>query len=548
MATAKYGVINNWALMEEQMIFYRDHLDIFIEDAFPPVRLTRQQHVVARQFGRCDDMRVVCSRGFGKTWLTALCCFAACCLYPGTLVAVCSGTAAQAALVFGKLKLLVDQNPNMAAELQSGSARSLVQLSKDKGKCMFKNGSSMESFAMESMRGQRAKIVVVDEAAEVDQNELLSIVSPIKNYRRDISYNYDFKDFPSKTISITSACAKANNFYADFLRVTKDMGKGHPGSFTCALDWKAAVANGITDADFFAKERARMPASVFDTEYNSIFVGGSNNSVFPYTLVQECRSLEHVEWEQPKNSQSRYVVSLDIATSEAQEADNAVICVVKFTEKSDGSFTKKLVYMRSFHGSGLDVLSQEMRKVYHLQFPNAERLIFDARGLGDSFPKFMDEPWLDPRTGKEYPPLVCDDDWNLHTNAKPILHAVRANLAMNQRMVMSLRTALEKRTLELPIASRQIQAQKTGDNEGKPLHPRELAIYVEADALQFELGTIVQKVSASGNYLYDTQHSGQHKDRYSALAMALDYISLLEEENIRRVKRGPMVVGIASYF
>jgi len=59
--------------------------------------------------------------------------------------------------------------------------------------------------------------------------------------------------------------------------------------------------------------------------------------------------------EQPKNSKSRYVISLDIATSEAKDADNSVITVLKFNEKTDGSFHRKLVYMRSFHGKGLDV-------------------------------------------------------------------------------------------------------------------------------------------------------------------------------------------------
>lgn len=38
MALAKVGVITDWDAMEEQIMFYRKHLDIFIEDAFPPIR------------------------------------------------------------------------------------------------------------------------------------------------------------------------------------------------------------------------------------------------------------------------------------------------------------------------------------------------------------------------------------------------------------------------------------------------------------------------------------------------------------------------------
>lgn len=548
MANVRPGEITNWDLAEEQLQFYRDHLDIFIEDAFPPIKLTHTQHIIAREFGRCDDMKTVCSRGYGKTFLISLCAFAICCLYPGTIVAVCSGTAAQATLVFGKIKMLAEQNKNIANELSSNGARTLVQLSKDKGKCSFKNGSTMESFALDSMRGLRAKIIIVDEALEMDQEALDAIVSPLKNYRRDISYNYSFKDFASKSISITSACEKNNTFYEDFKRVVREMSKGNRNAFACALDFHAAIDDGITDADYFEKERARMPASVFQMEYGSIFLGATNNSAFPYELTDRCRTLEKIELEQPKNSKSQYVISLDIATSEAKDADNAIISVVKYTEKSDGSFAKKLVNMRSFHGKGLDTLANEIRKVYHLRFPNAVRIIYDARGLGDSFSKFLDEPWIDPATGKEYPALVHDDDQVIIANALPVLHAVRAVQSINQRIATNLRVMLEKRTLELPVSSRVIQAKKTDAENPESISMEELAVYLETDALQFEMGNIVAKVSASGNYIYDTPRASMHKDRYSSLAYACDYIAELEETNMKKYKRGPICIGFATKF
>lgn len=205
--------------------------------------------------------------------------------------------------------MIADQNQNVANELTPAGSRTLVQLSKDKGKCTYKNGSTIESFAITAMRGLRAKIVVIDECPEVDQEDQDAIVSPIKNYRREISFNYEFKDYASKTVNITSACDKSNSFYNEFLRVTKDMARGVQGSFACALDYNAAAANGITDMAFFEKERERMPALIFDMEYGSKFVGATSNSAFPYELTALCRTLEKIELEQPKNSKSRYVIS-----------------------------------------------------------------------------------------------------------------------------------------------------------------------------------------------------------------------------------------------
>lgn len=543
---SKPGTIENWALMERQVQFYRDHLDIFIEEQFQPIKLTPTQRVIARQFGRCYDMKAVCSRGYGKTFVIALSAFALCCLYPGTIVAVCSATAAQATLVFGKLKMDVENNENMRRELDAGSARSLIQLQKEKGKCTFKNGSVMESFPLESMRGLRAKCIIIDEALEMNQDDLDAIVQPLRNFRRKYAFENGIKDFPSKSIAITSACEQNNDFYDEFKRVVRQMAKGDPGAFACALDYHAAVDDGITDAEFFEGERARMPASIFDMEYGSIFIGESANAVFPYSLTEGCRTLKKVELIQPKNSKSRYVISLDIATSTAANADNSIISVLKFTERVDGSFSKKLVYMQSFHGKGLDVLANRIRVLYHKKFPNAERIIYDARGLGDAFSKFFADPWIDPETGKEYPPLVHDDEPTVLSNASPVLHAIRAVQILNQRIATNLRVMLEKRSLELPINSRLFTAERMDDENPQPVSREELAVYLEADALQYEMGNIVCKVSQSGNAIYDTPRNGLHKDRYSSLAYGCDYVAELEQVNIKKHQRGPLFVGFAS--
>lgn len=538
---------DNMDVWEEQIIFYRKHLDIFIEDVFYPIKLTRDQHVIARAFGNSSDIKIVQSRGSGKTWLTAICCAAICALYPGTIVAVASGTAAQATLVLQKLKMIADQNINVANELYASSAKNLVQLSKDVGKATFKNGSFIQSYAVTAMRGLRAKIIVIDECPEVDQDDIDAVISPIKNYKRDISFNYGFDDYKSKTVAITSACEKSNSFYKEFMRVTKLMNKGDKEAFVCALDYRAAAANGITDISFFMSEKERLPDLIFAMEYGSKFVGGNSDAAFPYELIQGCRSLTGVELEQPKNSMSRYVISVDLATSAAKGSDNTIISVIKFTEKATGYFTKKLVFMQSFNGKPLDFIAEEVRNLYHRRFPNCEKIVYDARGLGDSFDRFFDREWIDPSTGKEYPPLVVDDEVCLNNHAIQILHPFRAVNTLNQRLYSTVRVALEKKTIELPIPSRNIQAIEIS-KDNRELTMQERAVFAEADALQFEMCNIVAKIGASGNVLYDTPSAREHKDRYSSFAMALDYVTLLEEDNVKRFKQGTPCVGITGYF
>jgi len=543
---AKIGVINDWDLMERQVWFYRDHLDIFIEEQFPPIKLTPSQKIIVRQFGRCDDMSVVCSRGYGKTFVIALAAFAMCCLWPGTTVMVCSATAQQATLVNGKIKDLVERNENMRKELTRNGARSYVRISKNDSLCEFKNGSRIQSQALSSVRGTRAKIIVIDEALLLNLEDLEAALQPCRNTRRQNVNFYGALDFTSKSIKITSASPKANEFYGDFRRILADFGNGRDKSFACSLSYETAIAEGLGDAEYFESERRRVPSATFDMEYGSIFVGGSSNSVFPMDLTDTCRNLYKIELLQPKNGKGRYVIGVDIATSSAKGSDHTVVSVVKFTEKPDYTYSKKLVWMRSYEGLPLDKLAEEVREIYHVRFPNAEKIVYDARGVGNAFARFFLDSWIDPQSGKEYPPLVHEDEGGVIPGAKPILKAVNAVLQFNQQIAINLKTMFETRSLEIPLSTRIARIRR--EEEGTPFAMEEEAVFMEADALQVELSYIVAKISQSGNTIYDTEKARQHKDRYSSLAYACDYISTLEEANVKKHKNGIPCIGIASAF
>lgn len=382
---------------------------------------------------------VVKSRGYGKTWLTALCCIAMGVLYPGSLIAVVSGTAEQATLIVKKIQDYFIRNPEIMREIQCDGHRP-VQLSRNKGICTLKNGSKIESYSVGTMRGNRAKIMVIDESPEVKADDLDAVIGPVRNTKRDICHQRGIADYPSKTISITSACLKSNYFYAMFVSALRDFAKGSRGSFACALDYRSAARVGITDMEFFRKEQRKMPEAKFAMEYGSTFVGAESGSMFPYDLTEGCRTLRQVEYAQPSGSSSDYVIGVDLATSTDRKADNAVICVVKLADMENGSYLKKLVYLRSYHGKRLDALAEEVRRTFS-RFPRTTRIVFDHRGLGDAFPQFLAQPWIDPESGKEYPPWTLDDERTIIHNAVPILRSVKASAQINQQLVSCLRVA-----------------------------------------------------------------------------------------------------------
>ena len=544
--------IKNFEAWAKQIWFWRTHLDRFIEDYFK-IKLKPSQRVDARIFGLYRNIDLVKNRGAGKTWLIAICCIALGVLYPGSMIAVVSSTAEQAVLVVKKIEEKFLVYPDVLREINASRHNKPVQINPHKGVCWLKSGSKIESYSMGTLRGNRAKILICDEAPEIPKSDLDAVAKPIMNETRDICIQREINDYESKIISITSACLKNNYFYTSFMNILKRMAQGEDGCFAWAMTYKEAVREGISKQSFFDDQRADMTDEKFKMEYESYFLGAAEGSVFPFDLTDRCRTLTDVEIAQPAKSTVEYVMALDIATSSASNADNAALTTFKLVELENGGYLKQVVRIQTFKGKRLDALATEVRKNLVL-FPNTIKVVVDVRGLGDAFPQFMCKPWTDSATGKEYPPLVRDDEISIIDNAVPLIHPFIASNLLNQQMVNFTTIALEQESLQLPINSRYIVNNKIAerdddaDGAGKRLTTAEKAIFIEADALQIEMGNIVGRQGANGNVLYDSSKATQHKDRVSSLMMGIHYISGLEEVRKRKLMRGgaDMTYGIVG--
>ena len=544
--------LKNFAAWQKQIWYWRTHLDRFIENYFK-IKLKPSQRVDARILGQFQSIDLVKNRGAGKTWLIAICAIAIGVLYPGSLIAVVSSTAEQAVLVVKKIEEKFLQYPDVLREINATRHNKPVSINPHKGVCWLKSGSKIESYSMGTLRGNRAKILICDEAPEIAKNDLDAVAKPIMNETRDICIQRGIEDYPSKMISITSACLKNNYFYISFINILKRMAAGEDGCFAWAMTYKEAVREGISKQSYFDNQRKDMTEEKFMMEYESKFLGAAEGAVFPFELTEKCRTLRNVEIAQPAKSSVTYVQSLDIATSSASNADNAVLTTFKLVELDNGLYMKQVVRIQPFKGKRLDALATELRRNL-VRFPNTIKVVVDVRGLGDAFPQFVSKPWTDPETGREYPPLVPDDEPTTIDGAVPLIRKFVANNLLNQQMVNATVIALEQESLQLPIPSRYIINNKIAeldgdaDNANKNLSVAEKIIFIEADALQIEMGNIVGRQGANGNVLYDSAKTTQHKDRVSSLMMGVHYIASLEEERKRKLMRGnaPLVMGIVG--
>lgn len=535
---------------EKQFWFWRSHIDIFIPEYFStpekPLKLFDFQSVIARNCGNCIEVRDVEARSMGKTFKMSLILSALAMLYSGNKILIVSKTVRQAILTIKYIDNLATENTNLAREIILP-----VTISKDGAKVKFKNGSEIEALAMNAdgsnLRGLRKKIIYIDESAWVKSDVIQTVLMPILQYKRDIYWSWktkgvEFEDFDSKLFETSSAYLKSCDFFDRFKNTLRDIKEGSTNKFACALNYKTGVRCGIVDEDFVLNQKDIMPSSSWEMEWNSKFIGATDGSYFPYDLTEPCRDLSHIEIMQPKGSTSRYILSLDVATSEASSADNACMTITKISEKTtggkdDGTFNKYLVYIRTYHGWKLEQLANEIRKMC-VRFGNIEKVIVDANAIGEGITGFLNMPYIDDE-GKEHPPFVADDLDVLNSTALPIVRAVKADNAMNGRMATSTRIFLENRSLHLPIPSNTIRREQEEMNinidgsksTGRRLSSEEIAVYLDADGLQYEMGNVKAKLTAAGNTIYDTPSRTLHKDRYSSLAMAMEYISQLEKKN-----------------
>jgi hypothetical protein len=555
----KQGCVENAEEWEKLILFYRSHLDIFIEEYFSspgrPVEFKDVQKIVARNCGNCTNVIDIESRSFGKTWKMAWILSALAILYSDNRILVVSGNVSQAMLVANYIRDISAKNEALAREINLP-----VKISKDGATIKFKNNSTIICKAMEkdgkNIVGLREKIIYIDESWLIKSTVIQKALRPMLSYTRDVAREQNFEDFDSKLFETSSAYLKTCDMYKRFVATVEDMKNGNMNKFACALNYEAGIRTGIIKKEFVEEEKSNMLESIFDMEWGAKFIGNQNGSFFPYDLTEPCRNMPTIELKQPARSKSRYILSLDVATSEADGADLASIVVVKFVEKNDGTFHKYVVYIRTFHGYSQEKLAEEVRKTC-LRFSNIESTIIDGNAIGEGVVSLLNFPYVCDNV--EYKPFVRDDIGYTGNNAIPIIRFFRGSNDINNRMVTKTKLYFENGTLHLPIPSseaRRLQQDSFEDSSKKDISkPRELlleelAIYFEVDKLQFELSTIVPKLTPKGNTFYDTALSTQHKDRCSSLWMAMDYISQLEEENRDKYNNnnGNQCWGMATTF
>ena len=515
--------------------YYRYYIDEFAIDILG-VDLFPFQRVILRAMGRGQFSVLIACRGIGKSWIVALFYICVSILYPNVKCGIASGNSQQARnVIIQKIKGELSKNETIAREINFP-----IRTGADDCYCEFKNGSEIRAITLaqdrggDSARSWRFNYLLVDEARLVKDDIIETILIPMTKTKRQNALKWKQNE-KGKVIFISSAYLKTSGLYKRFKYHFEQMVSGNQNYVAMCFPYQVGIQAGLFDADDIEQERAKptMTSDKFAYEYEGVFVGSSGESYYPYELTMPCRILEHCELEQPKKSDSIYLITHDVAVSTAKNSDNACTHVIKLKLRPNGTYTKSAVYIKVVNGLPLEKQRDYLRELIHLKFPNCKKLVIDERGAGNGLPRMFYESWeyTDPKTKVtvEYPPLIKDNDEEgfLLDNAIPMIRAINATNDFNTTYYPYMKSCFEDRTLQLLVASDEVDAQyKSGE-----ITPEEYAQYIEHDTLQSELSNIKQEYSESGNLQYNRIVKTKKRDRATSLFYGLSVISEWELEN-----------------
>ena len=523
----------------EFISYYRYYIDEFACDILG-LRLFPFQRLILRAMARYQNSMLIACRGLGKSYIVAVFYICVAILYPNIKLGIASGNSQQARnVIIQKIKGELSKNESIAREIK-------FPIRTSDGDCVveFKNGSEIRAITLaqdrggDSARSWRFSYILIDEARLVKDEIIEEILIPMTKTKRQNAIRWNQSE-KGKVIFISSAYLKTSSLYKRFKFHYEEMLKGNKDYMAICFPYQVGVQAGLFDQEDIEKEleKPQMTKDKFAYEFEGRFVGSSGESYYPYELTNPCRVLERCEFQQPKKSNSIYVITHDVAVSTEKNSDNACTHVIKLKLKPNGTYTKQVVFTKTVNGLSLNKQRDFLRELIHIKFPNTVKLLIDAQGAGAGLPSMFYESWeyTDPKTGvvTEYPPIISDEEKDIEMldNAIPLIRGVHGMNNFVNLYYPYMKGCFEDGSLELLMQSAEV------DNlyKSNMMSFDEYYQHIEHDILQSELSNIKQDFTNNEKMTYTRIVSGKKRDRATSLMYGLSYVCELENENKKNI-------------
>lgn len=384
--------------------YYRSNPHRFVTD-FLHIELKLFQKILLVMMNVCTSLVYIASRGQGKTFLSAIFCVVRCILYPGTKIAIASGTRGQAFNVLEKILLeLKPKSPELAFEIDDKQTK----LNGTEAKIVFKNGSYIKVVtASDSARGNRANILLVDEFRMVSKAVIDTVLRRFLSNPRMPEYSEltkeekkaEYAKERNKTLYLSSAYFTDHWSYTKCQDNFKFMLDENRQDFICSLPYQLAIKEGLLRADDVADEMAESDFSEvkFSMEMMALFYGSTEGAFFDYDTVAKNRRIKFPMLPDrlsstlgprgaaniriaPKANGEIRILSADIALMSSTKHDNdaTAIFINQMAPTKAGRYVSNIVYCESCEGMHTFDQALLIRKLFD-EF-DCDYIVLDCQG------------------------------------------------------------------------------------------------------------------------------------------------------------------------
>lgn len=530
--------ISKWA---EFCAFIRFYPDIFYDMLKPDtggIELDLYQRVMMRTLSRFQENYFCIPRGGSKTLTQIMVAYHTAICFPNITLAITASTKESAVKIWKeKHDEILRFYPSIKDEIRTEN------FSKDSGRVIFQNGAIIDNLAnAQSSKGLRRRRGSLEESALIDKDLYEDAIEPIFNVpRTTMTGDTDPTELNGQINRFSTSGYKNSDEYEKILKMVKDTGD-LKGAFVFGSDWRIPIHFGRQKMSTINKAR-QGNVTRFRQNYLCDWIGASSGALINISKLIKARTLAMPELECPKDKKGNlalveYVLSVDVARSSSDSNNKSAIVVLKIIRNANGVIRQIHIVNIITPPNGLNYKEQAtiVKQTFYkyggsldLNKSRVKAVVIDANSIGQGLVEALLEDTTDPETNEE---LGC---WaTINTEDKPdvpnspeIVYALKSQ-GINGAIIRTFIDNVESNRLKLVKQFSDIKEHLTKeDNENE----------IEVTSTQTQL--FIDEVA--NLRLKETQTTITveqvvkriDKDRYSATAYGLYYISLFleKEEN-----------------
>lgn len=504
--------------------------DLFLDMITPEtggLKLHMDQRIYLRSILRFTSMYGVFPRGYGKTFDEVLAMFIVAIRFPDITLSLTAQTKENAAkLLKDKTTEIIKYYPMFENELEGGSFKTGTSFVKNYAEVRFKSGAIIDVLAnAQQSKGQRRKRINVEESALLNDPLFQDAIKPIPEVPRYTIGKLSVvnpEELNQQINFFTTSGFRGSDEFDRSLRMLKNM-VDLKGEIVLGSSWFLACwfGRGSTKSQILQKKKEMSPIA-FAQNYESKWVGSSNDALVSINKLLECRSLTDTQKEARPDDE--FYLGVDVARSQNSNNNKSSVCVAKVKRNKDKTKIVSIDIVNIINiPNVLNFTTQaciikKLKKRY-----NAQAIVMDGNGLGAGLIDECLKENFDPVTNE---PLGCWDTINddnmpeLPDEAEKVLYNLKAQSAQS-KIITDFIDTVHGGKLRLLVGKQlnefSVSEQDDFDNCVAP--------FVETECLVEEIANMKLRQLPNGGLSMEKVVKRMDKDRVSALVYVIWYIT-----------------------